>query len=163
MVKWGRVIAFTVASAALLSGCVPFVPTRPNDAPLELGVDQGEIVFRWCGSTAVEARALAIGFRVVDATNNYVSAFEGTGAFSLDFGSEISIDSPPDGVARLQSTPIPLATEPTYVFFNTGESLRELSGMEAVFYIESPALLGEGQWLTTSGETVRGECSSPGE
>lgn len=146
-----------VVGVIALAGCVPM---RPNVDPLQMTVQDGEVVFRWCGPTTAPMHALRISFRVQDDANEHVRALAGTGDFTLEHGTEVSISQPPAGVTVEESTPIVVSDHPTYVFFNTGESRRNLNGVEATLHADSLSQLQGDEWLTTSGSTVKGDCTA---
>lgn len=157
-----KVLAHILAilGVVTLAGCVPM---RPNVAPLQVAVIDGEVGFRWCGSTTASMGALSISFRVQDDANEYVRAFAGTGDFTLEQGAVVSVSSPPAGVTVEESAPFVVSDDPTYIFFDTGESLRNLNGVEAIFYVRSLARLEAGEWLTTTGSVVSGDCTAAPE
>lgn len=155
----GVLAAFSCAVAiGILAGCVPFVPTIPNDQPLALTVRDGEVWFQWCGPTTDEYAFMSITFRSPPETNDETAA-AGIGRYRFSDGLEFSTSVAPEGLTYSVSRGIPVTSGPLLIFVNPGNSSSDLASWWVSFETDSLADLSSGLWLQPSGSITKEPCA----
>lgn len=150
-------IAGALATTGLLVGCAPFFPVRGNEQPLQMTVQGGDVLFRWCGAETVPAKSIRGYFRTESGDRSYIDVLNGTGDMKLAPGDEFSSLVPPPGIEYDLARPIPVTDEPITMFVFAGSTTDEIDALEVTYNGVIVSDL-EGKWMFPSGEVSAEAC-----
>jgi len=150
----GLFIALLVAILAAVVGCVP---SRPNDLPLQLSIQSGEVVFRWCGDEIPGVEEIQIDYATFRPQRVDKAAATIEGLFMLSPGVQFSASQPPAGAISREVHPVPLGGGRILIFVFISASDPSVY-LPSASYAISNREPSPGAWIWPDGSAASPRC-----
>lgn len=150
----GIATALLLTSLAAVVGCVP---SRPNDLPLQLSIQSGEVVFRWCGDAISDVERIEIDYATFRPRRVDNTAATVEGLFVLSPGVQFSFSQPPAGAISHELHPVPLDGGRILIFVFISVSDPSVYVPSASYDIADPGL-SPGTWIWPDGSAASPRC-----